>query len=89
MEFSKKLLIVDYAVLGVLFICSIFIPSVDFPTIICAWIGQLAISSGMYYWKAKNENRTKVPIKVLESLPSEMRDQLDMTQIIASIIQAD
>ena len=88
-EFSKKLLIVDYLVLIVLFLCTILFPAVDIVSIIVAWIAQLGISSAAYYWKAKNENRSKVPLKVIESLPPEMRDQIDLTQIITSIIQSD
>lgn len=88
-EFSKKLLIVDYCILIVLFVCTFVFPSVDFVTIIVAWIAQLGISSAAYYWKAKNENRAKVPLKVIESLPVEMREQLDLTQVITSIIQSD
>lgn len=88
-EFSKKLLIVDYLILIVLFICAVVFPSVDIVSIIVAWIAQLGISSAAYYWKAKNENRAKVPLKVIESLPAEMREQIDLTQIITSIIQSD
>ena len=88
-EFSKKLLIVDYLILVVLFICAVVFPSVDIVSIIVAWIAQLGISSAAYYWKAKNENRAKVPLKVIESLPAEMREQIDLTQIITSIIQSD
>lgn len=88
-EFSKKLLIVDYLILIVLFICAFIFPAVDIVTIIVAWVAQLGISSAAYYWKAKNENRAKVPLKVIESLPAEMREQIDLTQIITSIIQSD
>lgn len=88
-EFSKKLLVVDYLVMIVLFICAIVVPEVDFTTIIVAWIAQLGISSAAYYWKAKNENRAKVPLKVVESLPEDIRQQLDLTQVVTSIIQSD
>lgn len=88
-EFSKKLLIVDYLILIVLFVCAFIFPAVDIVTIIVAWVAQLGISSAAYYWKAKNENRAKVPLKVIESLPAEMREQIDLTQIITSIIQSD
>lgn len=88
-EFSKKLLIVDYLLLIVLFICTIIFPAVDFTTIIVAWIAQLGISSTAYYWKAKSDNRTKVPLKVIESLPEDMRNQIDLTQVVTSIIQSD
>ena len=88
-EFSKKLLIVDYLLLIVLFVCTIIFPAVDFTTIIVAWIAQLGISSTAYYWKAKSDNRTKVPLKVIESLPEDMRNQIDLTQVVTSIIQSD
>ena len=88
-EFSKKLLIVDYLILIVLFVCAVIFKEVDFSTIICAWIAQLGISSAAYYWKAKSDNRTKVPFKVIESLPEDMRNQIDLTQVITSIIQSE
>lgn len=89
MEFSKKLLITDYVILLALFLLAVLFPAVDFTTIIVSWIAQLGISSAAYYWKAKNENRIKVPIKVVESLPSDMVDKLDLTQVITSIIQSE
>ena len=89
LEFSKKLIIVDYVIFAILIVCAAIFRDVDFTSIIVAWIAQLGISSGAYYWKAKNDNRTKVPVKVIESLPEEIREQLDMTQIITSIIQSE
>lgn len=82
-------MIVDYLILIVLFLCTIIFPDIDFVTIDVAWMAQIAVSSGFYYWKAKSENRTKVPIKVIQSLPEEVRSELDMTQVIISIIQTE
>ena len=88
-EFSKKLLVVDYLFMVVLFVCAVMFPAVDFTTLIVAWVAQLGISSAAYYWKAKNENRAKVPLKVIESLPEDIRKEIDLTQVITSIIQSD
>ena len=88
-EFSKKLLIMDYLILIVLFVCAIMFIEIDFIPIIVAWIAQIGISSAAYYWKAKNENRTKVPLNVIESLPQEMQDKIDLTTVITTIIQAE
>lgn len=88
-EFSKKLLIVDYLIMIVLFVCAVIFPQTDFTTIIVAWVAQLGISSAAYYWKSKSDNRTKVPLKVIESLPDDMRNQIDLTQVITSIIQSE
>jgi hypothetical protein len=89
LEFSKKLLIADYLVAVALIVCTILFPEVDFVTLDIAWIAQLGISTGAYYWKAKTENRTKVPLNVVKSLPKDMREKVDLTQIITSIIQHD
>lgn len=88
-EFSKKLLLMDYLILIVLFICAIAFQQVDFTTIIVAWIAQIGISSGAYYWKAKSENRTKIPFKVIESMPKDMQDKINLTEIITTIINTE
>lgn len=89
MEFSKKLLIVDYLILVGLLVCAVIFTTVDFTAVVVSWIAQLGISSAAYYWKAKNENRIKVPIKVVESLPKDVLDRLDLTQVITSIVQSE
>lgn len=89
MEFSKILLLIDYLLMVVIFILAIVFPDVDFTTIACAWVAQIGISSGAYYWKTKSDNRTKVPFKVIENLPEDMRKEIDLTQIITSIITSE
>lgn len=88
-EFSKLLLIADYCIFVGLLIAALFFPEVDIAAITIAWIAQLGISSAAYYWKAKNENRTKIPLNVVKSLPDDLRKDLDLTQIVTSIIQSD
>ena len=88
-EFGKKLLAVDYAIFIMLIICMVIFPDMEFTSIICAYIGQLTIATGAYYWKAKCENRIKVPMKVIKSLPKDIREQVDLTTIITAIIQSD
>ena len=88
-EFSKKLLVLDYLISVVLITLATIKPEVDFATIIVAWISQLGISTAAYYWKAKSENRAKIPFKVIENLPADIRDELNLTEIIISIISAE
>lgn len=86
--FSKKLLIADYAILLVL-TAMFLVPSMDktnLAIVLCAWIAQIAISSGCYYWKAKAENLIKMPMQLLEDLPEDMREKADPNQIIASVL---
>ena len=87
-EFSKLLLYADYVILMLL----VFLNTVcdkDLETVIVAWIAQIGISSAAYYWKAKCENRTKVPMNVIETLPEDIREQVNLTEIISAIIQAE
>ena len=88
-EYSKKLLIADYAIMLVLFLCTVIFQGVDFITLDVAWIAQLGVSTGMYYWKAKNENRIKIPMQVIKSLPKDVRENIDLTQVIVSLIEAE
>lgn len=86
--FSKKLLIADYAIL-LLLILLFLIPGTDktnLAAVIVAWIAQLAVSSGCYYWKAKSENLVKMPVLLLDDLPEDMREKADPNQIIASVL---
>lgn len=89
--FSKKLLIADYLVLVVLVGAFMYFTFTGKDTTNCAivigaWIAQLAVSSGFYYWKAKCENLVKMPIQMLKDLPADMREKADPNQIIASVI---
>ena len=88
-EYGKKLLAIDYVIFVMLIVCKVIFRDIDFDNIICAYIGQLTIATGAYYWKAKCENRIKVPMKVIKSLPKDIREQVDLTTIITAIIQSD
>ena len=86
--FSKKLLMADYAIL-LLLILLFLMPETDkgnLSMVMVAWIAQIAISSGAYYWKAKSENLIKMPIQMLNELPEDMRERADPNQIIASVL---
>ncbi len=87
LAFSKKLLIADYVVLLLLIVLSA-VPEIkaDLSMVIVAWIAQIAISSGCYYWKAKAENLVKLPMQIIKELPSDMRDKADPNAIIASVL---
>lgn len=88
LEFSKKLLIVDYILFILLCLCAVIFTTVDFTIVITAWIAQIGVSSTAYYSKAKSENKTKIPIKIMETLPEAIRQELDLTTIITTILQS-
>lgn len=73
----------------VLLIWTMISPDDGRVTITCAWIAQVGISSGFYYWKSKSDNKMKIPVTVVKSLPNKMREQVDLTQVIVALIQSD
>ena len=88
-EFGKILLMVDYLILIVLLLCTLLFPGIDLVSVDVAWIAQVGVATATYRWKAKNENRVKVPFKVLQSLPDDVKEGIDWTQVIVSIIQSE
>lgn len=87
MEFSKWLLVIDYAFMILFVILSIF--NFQMVELAIAWIVQLSVSTGFYYWKAKNENRIKIPVEILRSLDEDERTHLDLTQVITTCIDKE
>ena len=88
MCFSKKLLIADYLIL-VGMLAMFLVPNFDtsnWGLIVVAWVAQIAISTGAYYWKAKAENLVKLPIAMLNDIPEDMREKTDPNQIVASVL---
>ena len=87
-SFSKILLLADYAIL--LYLIRLFLlPEADktnLAIVLVAWITQIAISTGAYYWKAKAENLVKLPIIMLNDIPEDMRDKVDPNSIVASVL---
>lgn len=84
MEFSKFLLLINYIIFAALAICACFFDVLS--EIAVAWVGVLVIGTGFYFWKSKAENKMKIPMYMLVKLPKELRDDVDMTEIIKSIL---
>lgn len=55
-------------------------------TILGVWTGQLGISSTAYYFMAKEDHRVQIPMKLVNDLPQDIKEQVDMTQIIVSAL---
>ena len=89
--FSKKLMVADYVILAV-FIIALFVliildrNATEWAVATAAWIAQVGISTGAYYWKAKGENLVKLPMQLLKELPDDMREKADPNSIIASVM---
>lgn len=51
-----------------------------------AWIAQLGISSYAFYSMTKSEHKMELPISLLENLPEDIKDNLDMTTVITTVL---
>lgn len=87
MEWSKKILIFSYLMLGVFII--IFLAVEDktaAATVLCGWIVECGGATAFYFWKAKNENRSKYAFKFVRELADKYG--LDATaRIIESVLK--
>ena len=57
-----------------------------FGIFISTWIVQLGVSSGAYYVLVKTEHKIELPIQLLNGLPSDIKEQVDLTQVITSVL---
>lgn len=57
-----------------------------FGIFLSTWIIQLGVSSGAYYVLIKSEHKVELPIQLLNDLPQDIKEQVDITQIITSVL---
>lgn len=59
-----------------------------FGIFLSTWIIQLGVSSGAYYVLIKSEHKMELPIQLLNDLPQDVKEQVDITQIITSVLSS-
>lgn len=57
-----------------------------FGIFLSTWIVQLGVSSGAYYMMAKSEHKVELPMALVNDLPQDIKEQVDMTQIITTVL---
>lgn len=57
-----------------------------FGIFLSTWIVQLGVSSGAYYMMAKSEHKVELPMALVNDLPQDIKEQVDMTQIITAVL---
>lgn len=50
------------------------------------WIAQLGISSYAFYSMTKAEHKMELPIQLLENLPEDIKENLDMTSVVTTVL---
>ena len=69
LDCSKKILLFSYMVLDTLVVTHLTVADTSsFASIVCAWIVECGAATGFYFWKAKNENRSKYALKFIREL---------------------
>ena len=59
-----------------------------FGIFLSTWIIQLGVSSGAYYVLIKTEHKMELPMELINNLPQDIKDQVDMTEIITSVLSS-
>lgn len=59
-----------------------------FGIFLSTWIVQLGVSSGAYYVLIKSEHKMELPIQLLNDLPKDVKEQIDLTQVITSVLSS-
>lgn len=57
-----------------------------FGILLGAWITQLGISSGAYYMMSRSDHKIQLPMAMLNTMPDEIKSQLDMNQIVTTVL---
>ena len=57
-----------------------------FGVLLGIWIAQLGISSGAYYMLVKSEHKIQLPMQMIQEMPEEVKNEVDMTQIITTVL---
>ena len=59
-----------------------------FGIFLSTWIVQLGLSSGAYYMMAKSEHKVELPMELINDLPQDIKESVDMTQIITTVLSS-
>lgn len=60
-----------------------------FVTFFSIWIGQLGISSLAYYRMCRSDHKVQLPIRLISDLPEDVKKEVDMTQIITTVLNVN
>lgn len=57
-----------------------------FGVLLGVWITQLGLSSGAYYLMSRGDHKIQLPMALIRDMPDEIKGQVDMTQIITTVL---
>lgn len=57
-----------------------------FGILLSTWIVQLGVSSGAYYVLIKSEHKMELPMELINDLPQDVKEQVDMNNLITTVL---
>ena len=57
-----------------------------FGVLLGAWIAQLGVSSTAYYVLVKSERKVQLPMMLINDLPQDIKEQVDMNELITTVL---
>lgn len=57
-----------------------------FGVLLSSWILQLGVSSGAYYMMSKSDHKIQLPMAMINTMPDDIKEQIDMNQIITTVL---
>lgn len=57
-----------------------------FGIVLGAWTAQLGVSSGAYYMMSKSDHKIQLPMAMLDTMPDDIKNQLDINQVITTVL---
>ena len=70
---------------------SIVVPTLinmdSYVTFMTAWIAQVGVSSAAYYVMSKSDHKIELPMRMIYTLPDDIKEQVDMNELITAVLQ--
>lgn len=58
-----------------------------FGVLLGSWVIQLGVSSGAYYIMSKSDHKIELPMKMINTLPDDIKEQVNMNDLITTVLQ--
>lgn len=58
-----------------------------FGVLLGSWVIQLGVSSGAYYYMSRSDHKIELPIKMINTLPDDIKEQVNMNDLITTVLQ--
>ena len=79
------------AISSVYDLSSIVVPTLinmdSYVTFMTACIAQVGVSSAAYYVMTRSDHKIELPMRMINTLPDDIKEQVDMNELITAVLQ--